>query len=267
MKDDSLYVIAIVAVVAVVGLVIMATGNTVVAQESLPDMVDSDSSAISGQAIETITDSCRLAVLEENVHNELDRSNDLESYVESFRDCNCEQLLTLITSVTSYADQTTRDVALYYLYELYREECEETSLQHSLIITSGSEEGSTSEITSPSTGSSGTIRPGDMRQASWGNTVDSPIKESVLDGVPSLTETQTMDDGDCDNLAENMNATYTEQDARDLLDTAKKYCDCDEIDDELTEYAQNPYAQWLDVWGGWMLRNCLELRMVLWHAQ
>jgi len=52
MKDDSLYIVAIVAVVAVVGLVIMATGSstTVVAQESLPDMVESDSSAIAGQA-------------------------------------------------------------------------------------------------------------------------------------------------------------------------------------------------------------------------
>jgi len=51
-KDDSLYIIAIVAVVAVVGLVIMATGSstTVVAQESLPDMVGEDSSAIAGQA-------------------------------------------------------------------------------------------------------------------------------------------------------------------------------------------------------------------------
>ena len=45
-KDDSLYVIAIVAVVAVVGLVIMATGSTVVAEDS---MVDSDA-AIAGQA-------------------------------------------------------------------------------------------------------------------------------------------------------------------------------------------------------------------------
>jgi hypothetical protein len=52
MKDDSLYIVAIVAVVAVVGLVIMATGSstTVVAQESLPDMVESDDSAIAGQA-------------------------------------------------------------------------------------------------------------------------------------------------------------------------------------------------------------------------
>lgn len=50
MKDDSLYIVAIVAVVAVVGLVIMATGSTVVAQDSLPDMVESDSSAIAGQA-------------------------------------------------------------------------------------------------------------------------------------------------------------------------------------------------------------------------
>ena len=45
MNNDSLYIIAIVAVVAVVGLVIMATGSstTVVAQDSLPDMVESDS--------------------------------------------------------------------------------------------------------------------------------------------------------------------------------------------------------------------------------
>ena len=50
MKDDSLYIVAIVAVVAVVGLVIMATGSTVVAQDSLPDMVEGDSSAIAGQA-------------------------------------------------------------------------------------------------------------------------------------------------------------------------------------------------------------------------
>ena len=48
-KDDSLYIIAIVAVVAVVGLVIMATGSTVVA-EDLPSMVDSDDAAIAGQA-------------------------------------------------------------------------------------------------------------------------------------------------------------------------------------------------------------------------
>ena len=52
-KDDSLYVIAIVAVVAVVGLVIMATGSTVVA-EDLPSMVDSDDTAIAGQAIQTM---------------------------------------------------------------------------------------------------------------------------------------------------------------------------------------------------------------------
>jgi len=48
-KDDSLYVIAIVAVVAVVGLVVMATSNTGV--QDLPSMVDSDSTAIAGQAI------------------------------------------------------------------------------------------------------------------------------------------------------------------------------------------------------------------------
>jgi hypothetical protein len=48
-KDDSLYVIAIVAVVAVVGLVIMATGSTVVAKD-LPSMVDNDDTAIAGQA-------------------------------------------------------------------------------------------------------------------------------------------------------------------------------------------------------------------------
>ena len=45
-KDDSLYVVAIVAVVAVVGLVIMATGSTVVAEDSI---ADSDA-AIAGQA-------------------------------------------------------------------------------------------------------------------------------------------------------------------------------------------------------------------------
>ena len=45
-KDDSLYIIAIVAVVAVVGLVVMATGSTVVAEDST---VDSDT-AIAGQA-------------------------------------------------------------------------------------------------------------------------------------------------------------------------------------------------------------------------
>jgi len=52
-KDDSLYVIAIVAVVAVVGLVIMATGSssTVMVAEDLPSMAeDSDSTAIAGQA-------------------------------------------------------------------------------------------------------------------------------------------------------------------------------------------------------------------------
>ena len=53
-KDDSLYIIAIVAVVAVIGLVIMSTGSssTVVVAEDLPSMVeDSDSTAIAGQAI------------------------------------------------------------------------------------------------------------------------------------------------------------------------------------------------------------------------
>ena len=45
-KDDSLYLVAIVAVVAVVGLVVMATGSTVVAEDST---VDSDA-AIAGQA-------------------------------------------------------------------------------------------------------------------------------------------------------------------------------------------------------------------------
>ena len=51
-KDDSLYIVAIVAVVAVVGLVIMATGSSsiVVVAEDLPGMVDSDSTAIAGQA-------------------------------------------------------------------------------------------------------------------------------------------------------------------------------------------------------------------------
>lgn len=51
MKDNSLYILAIVAVVAVVGLVIMSTGHTVV--EELPDMVEDDSSAIAGQAVFT----------------------------------------------------------------------------------------------------------------------------------------------------------------------------------------------------------------------
>ena len=46
-KDDSLYIVAIVAVVAVVGLVVMATGSTVVAEDSA---VDSDDAAIAGQA-------------------------------------------------------------------------------------------------------------------------------------------------------------------------------------------------------------------------
>lgn len=51
-KDDSLYIIAIVAVVAVVGLVVMATSSsTVMVAEDLPSMVDSDSTAIAGQAI------------------------------------------------------------------------------------------------------------------------------------------------------------------------------------------------------------------------
>ena len=54
-KDDSLYIVAIVAVVAVVGLVIMATGSTVVA-EDLPSMVDSDDAAIAGQAMYNIND-------------------------------------------------------------------------------------------------------------------------------------------------------------------------------------------------------------------
>ena len=49
-KDDSLYILAIVAVVAVVGLVIMATGTSTVVEE-LPDMVQDDSSAIAGQAV------------------------------------------------------------------------------------------------------------------------------------------------------------------------------------------------------------------------
>lgn len=53
-KDDSLYVIAIVAVVAVVGLVVMATSSSsVVVAEDLPSMVDSDSTAIAGQAIKS----------------------------------------------------------------------------------------------------------------------------------------------------------------------------------------------------------------------
>jgi len=52
-KDDSLYIVAIVAVVAVVGLVIMATGSTVVAEDSV---VDSDDAAIAGQATFFISD-------------------------------------------------------------------------------------------------------------------------------------------------------------------------------------------------------------------
>lgn len=52
-KDDSLYVIAIVAVVAVVGLVIMATGSSTVVVEELPSMAEEDSSAIAGEAFRT----------------------------------------------------------------------------------------------------------------------------------------------------------------------------------------------------------------------
>ena len=53
-KDDSLYIVAIVAVVAVVGLLIMATGSssTVMVAEDLPSMAEeSDSTAIAGQAV------------------------------------------------------------------------------------------------------------------------------------------------------------------------------------------------------------------------
>ena len=71
-KDDSLYIIAIVAVVAVVGLVVMATGSssTVMVAEDLPSMVDSDSTAIAGQAIRNgaIVANSRTAVVSNSEH-------------------------------------------------------------------------------------------------------------------------------------------------------------------------------------------------------
>ena len=86
-KDDSLYIIAMVAVVAVVGLVIMATGSTstVMVSGDLPSMAeDSDSTAIAGQAYYKTANTVKIS--SGSTDSLIDRGYGLTQEIAKFRD-------------------------------------------------------------------------------------------------------------------------------------------------------------------------------------
>ena len=271
-KDDSLYIIAIVAVVAVVGLVIMATGSTstVMVAEDLPSMAEeSENSAIAGQAIGL--EICSLS--EKTAHNYIDlflSEEEMIDFIDSLQSCSCEELSNILDYIQTYQGTSIYSGATAVaLYELYMGQCTNINGETSSNIEINTNEDDNSfGTTIPSTSGSSTTQVGDIGVVTVDYNKDYPFNERVNSNSDEEKDVSTSDYNDCNELAEmiyayeNHDISQYEEDIKEILSNAKQFCDCDTIDNELSEYLYGLRGEtWTDTWSGWMIRNCFELRL------
>ena len=250
MKDDSLYILAVVAVVAVVGLIIMATSNTVVAQDSLPDIIESDSSALAGQAGSMGGIQATYCNTDVNaIINEV-QTIGVEAFLENLV-CSCEDINIMIQNLlASPMDERLQAELLDGLYTIYHEEC--SSLETSISVTSTSESsGFDQEVPRYD---AGLISTNDIMDTFW----DSLTEYSKDEYVDKDSMKDTSRTGDCTKLAETIEQAVSQQDVQTVLDDASEYCTCTQIRTEYADYE----GEWSQTWTLWMMQHCMQIRLL-----
>lgn len=244
MKENSLYVIAIVAVVAMVGLVIMATGNsTVVAAEE--NMME-DNTALTGQSINT-----GMCPTTSNDITVIISSQGVQGLLDDMLYCTCDQLQDIIITLsTLQINPQTQMNALAELTNLYNRECALAS--GDLGSTRASESSGLS--VGPTRGVSGTTSNNDIMDVFWG-TISEPAQNEY---VNKYGDSLSAKYGDCSKLAESMQQPISESQAQRILDDAGKNCDCEQIRVEFIEYKSSANT-WNDLWTQWMINHCISM--------
>lgn len=246
MKDNSLYILAIVGVVAVVGLVIMATNNnTIVAEGILPNIDENNNGALVGQATYAPCDTSSTAII-----NEI-QTIGVQAFLANIV-CSCEDTITMINNLqAAVMDEWQQAELLEGLYQIYHEECNSLDNVDFTVTLESESSGFDQEMPSFK---SGKVSTNDIMDTFWESMTSNPKDEYVrTDSTQDTSKT-----GDCTKLAENIEQAASQQDVLNILNNAGDYCTCAQIRTEYAEYE----GQWSQTWTSWMMQNCMEIRLM-----